>query len=208
MLDMIARLSSRVFLGEELCRNDDWLKVTKEYTVDTFKAAQTMLLFPSGLRYLLAFFIPDSKIAKAKERRAQSLIRPVIEKRRLIKEQARKAGEPIPRYNDAIDWAEAECNGQSYDPAYFQLLLSVAAIHTTSDLLSKIMLLLATEPELFVPIRQEMIRVLKADGWSKTSLYNMKLLDSTMKEAQRIMPNDRGKCACPLLDGFLVMSSL
>lgn len=122
--------------------------------------------------------------------RAQALIRPVIDERRTMKEQARNAGEPVPAFNDAIDWAEAESGGCSYDPASFQLLLSFAAIHTTSDLVSKIMLLLAAEPALVDPLRAKMVSVLRKDGWSKTSLFNMKLVDSTMKEAQRLLPNE------------------
>lgn len=191
MLDLIARLSSRVFLGDRLCRNEEWLKVTKEYTGDAFKAAQKLTLVPSLFKVLVPIFSADYRVVRAQLRRAQSLIRPVIEERHALKEQARKAGKPVPVFNDAIDWAEAECGGYSYDPASFQLLLSFAAIHTTSDLLSKIMLLLATEPTLMDPLREEMVSVLSKGGWSKTSLFNMKLVDSTMKEAQRVMPLGR-----------------
>lgn len=40
MLHIISQLSSRVFLGTELCRNPDWLRVTRDYTVDAIQAAQ------------------------------------------------------------------------------------------------------------------------------------------------------------------------
>ena len=33
VLDMVARLSSRVFLGKDLCRNEQWLDIAKNYTV-------------------------------------------------------------------------------------------------------------------------------------------------------------------------------
>ncbi|KAF5846076.1 hypothetical protein GGP41_008564 [Bipolaris sorokiniana] len=191
MLDIIARLSSRVFLGDRLCRNEDWLKITKAYTVDMFRAAFNLTLVPLPLRSFLSIFSKECRIVVGHLRRAQELIRPVIEERRLLKEQARREGKPIPQFNDAIEWGEQECKGISYDPASLQLTLSFAAIHTTSDLLSKILLLLAREPELIEPLREEIIRVLKKDGWSKTSLYNMKLLDSTMKEAQRVLPNEQ-----------------
>lgn len=190
MLSIIARLSSRVFLGDKLCRNEDWLKVTKEYTVDIFKASFELTLVPSSIRFLFPIFSKNCRAVWEYRQRAQRLIRPVIEERRLLKEQARKAGKPVPQFNDAIEWGELECKGISYDPAELQLTLSTTAIHTSSDLLSKIILLLAREPELMDPLREEMIRVLKQDGWSKTSLYNMKLLDSTMKEAQRLLPTE------------------
>ncbi|PVI06500.1 cytochrome P450 monooxygenase-like protein [Periconia macrospinosa] len=191
LLELISRLSSRVFLGEELCRNEDWLKITKQYTVDGFVAAQEMTVVPESLRFLLSLFSRRCKAVRNGLHRAQEIIKPVIEKRRLLKEKARKEGVPVPMFNDSIEWAEAECKGISYDPAYLQLTLSFAAIHTTSDLLSKTMLLLANDPAQIEPLREEILRVLKKDGWSKTALYNLKLVDSTLKEAQRMMPTDR-----------------
>ena len=69
----------------------------------------------------------------------------MIEERRNIKQANRAAGRPVPELNDAIDWAddEAEITGVTYDEAKFQLALSVAAIHTKTDLLEQVMLDLA-----------------------------------------------------------------
>ncbi|KAJ6282151.1 cytochrome P450 [Bipolaris maydis] len=191
MLSIIARLSSRVFLGERLCRDEDWLKVTKLYTVEMFHASFQLTLVPPSLRFLFAIFSKRCRTAYQHLQHAQKLITPIIQERRLLKEQASREGKPIPKFNDAIEWGEVECNGISYDPADLQLGLSFAAIHTTSDLLSKILLLLAREPKLIDPLQEEIIRVLNQDGWSKNSLFNMKLLDSTMKEAQRMLPNEK-----------------
>ncbi|KAM3074076.1 hypothetical protein ACMFMG_008689 [Clarireedia jacksonii] len=206
MLNIISRLSSRVFLGDKLCRNEDWLKVTKEYTVEMLPAALKLTLVPVGFRFLLPMFLKQYRSVREHLRRSQELINPVIEERRVLKEQARRAGKPVPKFNDAIEWAEAECNGVSYDPACLQLILSFAAIHTTSDLLTKIMLQLAKQPDLIDALRQEIISVLKKDGWNKTSLYNMKLLDSAMKEAQRLMPNEQGKSLLILLSDTIQLT--
>nr|WEP24415.1 cytochrome P450 [Curvularia sp.] len=190
MLDLIARLSSRVFLGDKLCRNEDWLKITKEYTVNSMKAAHSVSALPGPLKYFLVFFSREGRQARDQLQRARELIIPVIEERRAMKEKAQETGKPAPVFNDAIDWAEAESKGFSYDPASFQLTLSMAAIHTTSDLLSKIMLLLTSNPTDIRPLREEIVNVLKEHGWNKTALFNMKLVDSAMKEAQRLMPNE------------------
>ncbi len=123
------------------------------------------------------------------------MITSVIEERRSIKRANRAAGRPVPEFNDAIDWAEdeAETAGVTYDEAKFQLALSVAAIHTTTDLLEQVMLDLAQHPEIFQPLREEMVQLLGSHGWKKTSLYNMKLLDSVIKESQRMKPSSIGK---------------
>jgi len=74
-----------------------------------------------------------------------------------------------------------------------RISLSNAAIHTTSDLLSEIMTQLARHPEMFQPLREEVVEVLSRDGLKKTALYNLKLMDSVIKECQRLKPITIGK---------------
>lgn len=47
---MIAQLSSRVFLGDKLCRNTDWLMIMVNYTVDAVRASEIIRLWPMLLR--------------------------------------------------------------------------------------------------------------------------------------------------------------
>ncbi|EQB54545.1 cytochrome P450 [Colletotrichum gloeosporioides Cg-14] len=144
---------------------------------------------PRPLRPLLHWFLPDCRLVRQQLAQARALINGVIEQRRAAKREAAAKGEEAPSYNDAIEWAEMECKGQAYDAAVFQLTLSFAAIHTTTDLLAQTMLFLANQPELITPLREEVVQVLKAEGWRKTALYNMKLMDSALKETQRMKPN-------------------
>jgi cytochrome P450 monooxygenase-2 len=146
-------------------------------------------LVPRPLRPLLHWVIPECKLARQYLAESSALISPVLEKRRADKRKAAAEGAELPEYNDAIEWAEMECKGLAYDAAEFQLTLSFAAIHTTTDLLAQTMMFLANEPELIKPLRDEIIQVLKAEGWKKTALYNMKLVDSAFKETQRMKPN-------------------
>lgn len=69
-----------------------------------------------------------------------------------------------------------------------QLGLSIAAVHNTTDLISQVVHDLASDPEMVERLRKEAIEVIGQDGWSKTSLYRLKLLDSVIKESQRIKP--------------------
>ncbi|KAG6288684.1 hypothetical protein E4U46_003091 [Claviceps purpurea] len=52
----------------------------------------------------------------------------------------------------------------------------------------KVMLDIACNPELVEPLRKEIISVLGVAGWSKHSLYQLKLMDSVLKESQRLKP--------------------
>ncbi|KAF4834354.1 Cytochrome P450 monooygenase 1 [Colletotrichum tropicale] len=188
LLELVARLSSRVFLGSDICRNEKWLRITKEYTTTSFAAAAKLNMLPSVLRPLANLFDPSCQQVRAFVAEAERILLPVIESRRKVKEAAKLAGKPVPVFNDTIEWAEAESQGTKYDPVAFQLMISFVAIHTTYDLLGRVLLLLAEHQETIKPLRQEMVEVLQAEGWSKTALNHMKLLDSTIKECQRISP--------------------
>ncbi|KAB2100123.1 hypothetical protein AG0111_0g11731 [Alternaria gaisen] len=141
---------------------------------------------PGPLKYIFSWFSGDCKRLRSEISRARQIIMPVIKKRRSIKAQALADGKDIPSFNDAIEWAEAECGGKPYDPALVQLALSVVAIHTTADLLCQTLLYLANDPKLIIPLREEITSVLEAEGWTKNALDNMKLLDSAIKETLRL----------------------
>ena len=195
LLDIVARLSSRVFLGDQVCRDPDWLRITKGYAVNFFFAAAELRMFPKPIRPYIYRFVPRCKELMAQFEESQRIILPVVLKRREVRKKALEAGEPMPNFNDALDWIEqeAQARGTQYNPAPFQLSLSMAAIHTTTDLLEQCLINLAEHPQFIQPIRDEVVEVLKAEGWQKTSLYKMKRLDSAIKESQRLKPSSIGK---------------
>ncbi|TLD19198.1 hypothetical protein PspLS_09807 [Pyricularia sp. CBS 133598] len=190
MLDVVARLSSRVFLGSEICRNEEWLEITKQITIVFTTVLQTTRAYPSWLRPLVYWFGKPGKDMRALTTRVGEIINPIIEKRRKERANCKVTGVPAPVYNDAIEWIESEFdpNDRIFNIADFQIALSIAAVHTTTDLLTHTMLTLAANPQYIEPLRKEIIEVLGASGWKKTSLTSLRLLDSAVKEAQRLKP--------------------
>lgn len=99
--------------------------------------------------------------------------------------QARAAGTEKPM--DSLSWIDDVRRGRDFDVVAGQLFLTFAAIHTTSSVLAGIMYDLLANPEYFTLLREEIVRVFTEDGgWSKNSLYKLKLMDSCMKESQRL----------------------
>ncbi|KAG7123286.1 Cytochrome monooygenase 2 like protein [Verticillium longisporum] len=188
ILDLVARLSSRVFLGPEVARNEDWLSITKSYTIHGFLAAEQLRNYSPWWRRLANQFLPECRLVRRQLVEAREIIGPVVQKRRDDRQQAVDRGLPPPAFNDALDWFEAESHGSAYDAAICQLSLSTAAIHTTTDLLTEVMFNIAKHPEIVADLRQEIVSILTAEGWKKTALYNLKLLDSVVKESQRMRP--------------------
>ena len=180
-----------------MCRNDEWLTVTRNYTVAFFDASVRVRIFPRLLRPLVHWFLPECQRLRANLALAKKLITPLIEERKLLVRRAKEKGVPCPVFHDSLSWAEEESRltSASYDPAHFQLTLALLAIHTTFDLLQQCVLDLARNPQFITPLREELVGVLSRTGWKKSALHELRLLDSAIKESQRLKPGSIGTCA-------------
>lgn len=187
ILPVVARVSSRVFLGEKLCRNKEWIQASSEYAPAAFAGAGELEGWPASLHPLVHWFLPRCRNARACLAKARYVLRPYIEERCNLKVSAQIKGDPTPIFDDAIEWYE-HATKHAYDPTVAQISLSMAAIHTTSDLLKETMIQLAQHQELFEPLRKEVLEALRPNGLNKTALLGLKLMDSAIKETQRLKP--------------------
>lgn len=195
VLDIVARVSSRVYLGDEVCHNAQWLAITKLYTTHFFTAATKLRMYPRFVRRLVHWFIPECRLLRSQFNDAQKILQPIVNRRRGLRRAALATGELAPEFDDALDWVEREAAAKSVkcDPSIFQLLLSTVSINTTTDLLEQCMLCIAQHPCIISSLREEIRDALHYHGWSKSSLSNMKLLDSVIKESQRLKPTSIGE---------------
>jgi cytochrome P450 len=188
---MVARISSLIFLGEEISHNDEWVNVSVNYVIDAFEAMRELRGWPSVLRPLVHWFMPTTQKLRKHLESARSIIANELERRDLIRAGKLPEDDP-PRIRDALDWFKetAEANNfTNFNISRAQVGLSLAAIHTTSNLLTNIMYDLAAYPEYIQPLRDEICAVAAEDGvLKKTSLLKLKLMDSVMKESQRMHP--------------------
>lgn len=186
--DVVARLSSRVFLGKDLCRNKRWLEIAKDYTIDAFIASRILKLVPSYLRPIAHWFVPHCIRLRKEYHDAQKLINPEIERRKERAQKALEAGRKPPKTADTIGWMYELARGREVDYVGAQLSLTLAAIHTTTDAITQAVLDLCANPSVVEPLRKEIIDVIGSEGWSKTALYKLRLMDSFLKESQRVHP--------------------
>lgn len=182
---LVARLSSRVFLGKDLARNDKWLHIAMHYTHDSYSAAAELRQWPSFLRPFVYRFLPKCQNLQKQVKDANSLITPEVERRQAGVRQAHAAGVKPPKSSDTIGWMYEISRGRDINYVHGQLFLSFAAIHTTTETITGCLLDIASYPEIVEPLRKEIIEVIGENRWEKTSLYKLKLMDSFMKESQR-----------------------
>ncbi|KAI9743541.1 MAG: hypothetical protein M1818_002855 [Claussenomyces sp. TS43310] len=193
LCDVVSRLTTRVFMGPELCHNPEWLRIIVEYAINTFNCARALRRYPDVLARVVQWFSKDCRILREQVSTTRRLLAPFIEEHLKKVELAKQGLAEMP--NDAVVWLHEVANGQAYDPVTMQLGVSVTAIHTTTDLLTQSILDIVANPEIIEPLRKEIEEVVREHGWGKTTLQKMKLLDSAVKETQRLKPASGGDYA-------------
>lgn len=185
LMRIVSRVSSRIFMGEELCRDEEWVRVSGDYTLNSFATSNLLRAYPRWARSFVHWFIPECRELRRKLNDARQSLQPHLDRRNAIKREAAAQGKPCP-FDDSIEWFEKEY--PKHDPATEQIAISLVAYHTTSDLLMETLFNLCQHPELLKPLREEIVTVLSEEGLKKTSLNNLKLMDSVIKESQRLRP--------------------
>ncbi|KAI6339854.1 hypothetical protein MCOR25_011236 [Pyricularia grisea] len=186
IMPVVARMSSRVFMGQELCNDEKWIKASTHYVRTVFKHRGQISAWPRILRPFAYRFMPASREIQQALQACRDVLQPHVGKRAALNKEAVARGEPKP-YHDSLEWFAAEIK-HGYDPAIAQITMSLVAIHTTTDLLTQTMADLAGHPELIESLRREVIEVLGAHGLKKAAFQKLVLMDSCFKESQRMRP--------------------
>lgn len=194
LLRIVAIVSGNIFLGPELCRRPEYLFVAIRFTVDITMAVGAVKQFPMWLRRAAAYFTPEVAQVKEHRRKMTAFLAPVIAERR----RAMESGGEVP--DDVFQWMMERAAAKGVTSvkhlADMQLLLTMAAIHTTTLTATRFLYDVAMCPEVITDIRTEIKAVLaETDGvMTAPALFNMKLLDSAMRESQRMSPPFVGTC--------------
>lgn len=203
-MEMVARISSRVFLGLPLCRDQRWLRVSVAYTFQAFHGARVLRFWPERLRPLVHWFLPDCRKLRGSVHQARELLKPVLREMRQEWEQRQASGDKTPSTNGIhmmLDMAKKQ--GYPLDKIDFignQLGLSTAAVHSTSDMVMQSLFDLCGNPEYFAPMRREIDALMAANGGvldNNTKLNNLRFMDSFMREVQRMKPTTVSKSTSP-----------
>ncbi|KAI1319567.1 cytochrome P450 [Xylariaceae sp. FL0255] len=190
LLRVVARVSARILVGPETCRNEEWLSTAIHFTENSYTVIMTLRMLPSYLHPMAAPFIPAYWRVRANVATAKRIISPIIEQRRA--RQAKAGPEGYKKDEDLLQWMLDMGNsveGQPDKLAHRQLMLSLAGIHTTTMSTSHAIYDLCEHPEYFSPLRDELRQILDANGgWHRPIIPKFKKLDSFLKESQRMNP--------------------
>ncbi|KAI1639434.1 cytochrome P450 [Biscogniauxia mediterranea] len=191
LLRIVAQASARIFVGNPMCRDDEWLDCSVKFATDVMTGGEKLKQWHPWLRPIAQYFIPEMARIRGDHQRAFDILLPELKKR------AAEQNDPnhSPR-NDMIEWMQERARStgdKSFNDkelANLQMLTATAAIHTTRLAIIHVLYDLAARPEYVEPLRSEILEVKKDSNGvlQKQHLTQMKKLDSFMKESQRHSP--------------------
>ncbi|OJJ34582.1 hypothetical protein ASPWEDRAFT_29710 [Aspergillus wentii DTO 134E9] len=191
---IVTQVTNRLLFGEEMANHPAFTELAANYTYTVFGGAHTIRYYPSWTRSFIMWWKTRMGEEKAL---AKKLLGPLLISRiKRIKEARRTNGESErgqKRPNDAVQWVLELTPPHHLDDIDLlvarMLHLVVSAIHTSSSTFMDTMYDLALHPEVVAPLREEIDRVMAAEGgWTKQGLTKMHKLDSLIKESSRWHP--------------------
>ncbi|KAI1500518.1 cytochrome P450 [Biscogniauxia marginata] len=182
MLHVIAGVTSRIFVGLPRSREKKWLATAVNYTLDVFRVSTALRTYPPFLRSFVAPWLDSTNRLRVHVKTAKDCFGSIFAQRLALPDGEREA-------NDMFQWMVDSASGADRNPEVLvrkMLFLTLAAIHTSTMSVTHALLDLCTYPEYVEPLRGEIHEIVGTHGWTLASINKLKLLDSFLKESQRV----------------------
>ncbi|RYC60955.1 hypothetical protein CHU98_g5252 [Xylaria longipes] len=183
---LVSRMSASIFLGYPACRNEEWLDLSVQFSIDMFTTAFTLRAFPPWMHFLIAPLIPARWRTLRYLQTGRRIIGALMKDRAANSEKTMKEDETLlgwmVNHGTKSEVAVAEMSDR-------QCLLTLASIHTTSNSVTNLLFNLCEYPEWIPILREEIESVAKEqDGTNVTREWLSKLmkLDSFIVETLRL----------------------
>lgn len=194
ILNLIAHISARIFVGLPLCREPDWIRINKACTVNVFEVALVMRSVPKIFRPLyplIARVIPGWWRLQENISTAKRLAIPMA-----LEYQAAKENGELSKATSKnllawmVDAALTPTEASPATIAHRQVLLGIGSIYTTKLAILNICYDFCAYPQYVSELRDEVEHNLRqGEGvWNKAMLDKMVKLESFMCESQRMSP--------------------
>ncbi|KAJ5365912.1 hypothetical protein N7517_008798 [Penicillium concentricum] len=185
VLALVAQMTTRAFVGSELCRKAEWLDIAISFTINRAIAVQAIQAWPWFLQPVVHWFLPTCKAVRRQIQLAREILMPVLERER---QTIHSNDSSTDRVFSTLKFIDEYAQGSRYDATMAQLRLTAVSVLTTSDMVEKVLARLCEHPELVQALREEIISVFENSPLHHKSLLRLTLMESVMKESQRLEP--------------------
>lgn len=192
---IVALVSGRMFVGKELSRQEEWVSISMQWSIDVFALLRRTQRYPAWIQDYITPFLSQTKRVLQQRKRAKAFLGPAFEEQL----DAKRNGLPPPGNEESLaTWMMKYLvpkHMRVESMVRHQLGISWASIHTTTAALTQIIFDLAARPEYQQPLREELDRALKECGgeFTATDLGKMMKMESFIKESLRLNPATIGK---------------
>ncbi|KAI0392801.1 cytochrome P450 [Xylariaceae sp. FL0594] len=206
---VVHRSASRILVGEELCRDEAFIHESSGFVMSIFFTALIIIKLPLGpLREWLAY--PLSAWHRRKLARCADMLMPVLEKR-IAEWHNRDTNErPTPSSSlDSIEWFL-----MLSDEAVDKNRLAAELMHNLwagtsapGGLVTEIIFQLLQQPQYKSPLLSESVEALRRSNgrWTEKALSRLVLVDSFIRETNRLHPTGSITCSRTVLKHPLVL---
>lgn len=203
ILQIVAGLSSRTFVGLPLCRDPEWVAANITFTIDVMRAVNAITAWHPFLRPIVSPFLPALRSLRAYRKLGSEKMKPQVMS--IMQKLKTRTAEKLPiagSHEEEGDFNLVRWIFNHYkdidsitptEVGRWQMMVSFAAIHTTTMALSHMLFDLAAHPQYIAELREEIEAVIEEENYPdrtlrKTGMSKLKKLDSFMKESQRLSP--------------------
>ncbi|KAJ7025237.1 cytochrome P450 [Mycena alexandri] len=216
----VGRVSSRVFVGPELCSNMEYVMSASDFARAVSVSGYILHMFPKFMRPAISWLatMPNRRHSGI----AMKHLQPLIAQR--ITDMKAKAADPTYPWeepDDFITWMVRESFKREtfhetsvYHLAYRIVLLNFGGITTTSIMVVNAVLDIWSAPDaanVISALREEAERVLQEHNgeWSKSAVAKLHRLDSAIRESARVSAIGGNALARRVkIDGFTLPNGL
>ncbi|RDL36340.1 uncharacterized protein BP5553_05692 [Venustampulla echinocandica] len=188
---LVSRIMARTFVGPELWDSEEWHAVVSSYFHAGLAASQRVRDgYHPWLRWTAKYFDKDIKAIYAVRRKGEELLKPVIDAR--IADARNQANGQGPGFNDGVRWLVDAYRAENKPIKAEQIMqdeafLVGASVHGITVNALSILFDLMDRPESLAEIQAEISQVhAEYGGWTRKSLGALRVMDSFMKESQRL----------------------
>ncbi|KAH7105146.1 cytochrome P450 [Auriculariales sp. MPI-PUGE-AT-0066] len=177
---IVCRTSNRLFVGLPLCRNEEYMDLSINYTHEVVRSSDKIKVWP---KILEPYYSP---VANAKKILKRLMGDTVAERQQLIQNNVPHEERP----NDFLQWnlEQAPDFEKNLDSVAERILrLNFTAIHTTAAGFTWVLYHLAAQPNKYMQaLRDEVTESVAKHGWTKAAIDKMHRADSFIKECSRL----------------------
>ncbi|KAL4929672.1 cytochrome P450 [Aspergillus undulatus] len=193
ILKLITRSTSRIIVGDTLCRSQSWLDTVTKYTENLGLILLLLRPLPCPLRSIVASFLPPTRYLK----KTMTCVKKEVFVPMILERREKEAIDPsYEKPDDFIQWmmdtADNEYDREPRNIAQgVMIVMALAVVHTSTMLITQGLFDLLIRPEYLGPLREEINETLN-DGWEGATKQHFAMqvkLDSFLRESQRLNPS-------------------